>query len=179
MRWLLLVTLAACWTGAVAEPVPEPPAPKAREHANVDLEIKFRRTACFGMCPVYEVTLQHDGMLRYYGRTNVSQTGERTRRLTHAQMLELSRAVDHVEFFELDNSGHPQQHQGCTTVGGTTTCSFGRVVVCSDTSHSIVTVNRPRHNLSHTIDDAHCTDDNAAVPLEQRIEELVSPWVGR
>ena len=179
MRWLLLVTLAACWTGAVAEPEPEPPTPKASGHANVDLEIKFRRSACFGMCPVYEVTLQHDGVLRYYGRANVAQTGERTRRLTRAQMLELSRAVDHVSFFDLDDTGHPPQHQGCTTVGGTTTCSFGTSVVCSDTSHTIVTVSRPRHNLTHTIDDPHCSDDAAVEPLEQRIEELVSAWVGR
>jgi hypothetical protein len=179
VRWLLIATLAACWTGAVAEPEPEPPTPKPRVYTNDDLEIKFRRTACFGMCPVYEVTLQHDGMLRYYGRTNVAQTGERTRRLTRAQMLELSRSVDHVQFFELDDTGHPPQRQACTTVGGTTTCSFGRTVICSDTSHSIVTVSRPRHNLSHTIDDAHCSDDNAAAPIEQRIEELVSAWVGR
>jgi hypothetical protein len=177
VRWLLFVTLASCWTGTVAEP--ERPTPKAREHTNIDLEVKLRRTPCFGMCPVFEVTLQHDGLLRYYGRENVGQTGERTRRLTRAQMLELSRAVDHVQFFQLDDSGHQAQQQGCTTVGGTTTCSFHSFTVCSDTSHTILTVSRPRQNVSHTVDDAHCSDDGAAAPLEQKIEELVSAWVGR
>lgn len=179
MRSLVLTFVAACWTGTVPDPVPEPAAPRPREHTHVDLEVKLRRTPCFGMCPVFDVTIQHDGQLRYYGRQNVAETGERTRRLTRSQMIELSRAVDHVHFFELDDSGHEAQQQGCTTIGGTTTCSFRSFSVCSDTSHTVVTISRPKQNISHTIDDAHCTDDGSAVSLEQKIEELASPWVGR
>jgi Domain of unknown function (DUF6438) len=179
VRPLVLVVVAACWTGTVREPTPEPVAPKPREHGTVDLEVKLRRTACLGMCPVFEVTIQHDGRLRYVGRQNVAETGERTRRLTRSQMIELSRAVDHAHFFELDDTGHEAQQQGCTTIGGTTRCSFRSFSVCSDTSHTVITVSRPKQNISHTIDDAHCSDDGSAVTLEQKIEELAAPWVGR
>ncbi len=179
MRTFVWVFVTACWTGAVSEPASEPVAPKPREYASVDLEVKLRRTPCFGMCPVFDITIQHDGRLRYFGRQNVAEAGERTRRLTRSQMIELSRAVDRVHFFELDDSGHEAQQQGCTTIGGTTTCSFRSFSVCSDTSHTVVTVSRPKRNISHTIDDAHCSDDGSAVTLEQKIEALVSPWVGR
>jgi hypothetical protein len=179
LRSYVLIFVAACWTGTVPEPTPEPAAAKPRERTQVDLEVKLRRTPCFGMCPVFDVTIQHDGTLRYYGRQNVAETGERTRRLTRSQMIELSRTVDHVHFFDLDDSGHEVQQQGCTTIGGTTSCSFRSISVCSDTSHSVITISRPRQNISHTIDDAHCSDDGSAVTLEQKIEELASPWVSR
>lgn len=174
-----MLSLAACWTGTVPEPVPEPAATTSHARITIDLDIRLRRTPCLGMCPVYEVSIQHDGTVHYDGRQNVAETGERTRKLTRSQMIELSHVVDRVHFFELDDSGHQPQQPGCVTTGSTTTCSFRSITVCSDTSHTIVTISRPKQNISHTIDDAHCSDDGSAVTLEQKIEELAAPWVGR
>jgi hypothetical protein len=174
-----LVLLAGCWTGTVVEPQPEPVAAPKSQKMNIDLEVKLRQTTCLGMCPVYDVQIARDGVLHYTGRKNVAETGERSKKLTRQQMLELSRSVDHVHFFELDGSGHEPVQQKCTQIGNTTTCSLSSTTFCSDTSHSIVSVTRPRQSLFHTVDDAHCSDDSAIVPLEQKIEELVAPWVGR
>jgi hypothetical protein len=179
--WLLAI-VTACWTGPVPDPVaPDQPAPRT-PHRDVDLEIKLRRTACFGRCPVFDVSISHDGTLRYVGRQNVAEVGERSRKLTRGQMVVLARAVDHVHFFELDDQGHEPVDQGCRTIGTpqggtTTTCSFKSFSLCSDTSHTIVTVSRPRQGGTHTIDDAHCAEDGGAADLERRVEELVAPWV--
>jgi uncharacterized protein DUF6438 len=178
VRASLLVVLAGCWTGPVAEPVPEPVAQPRADRREVDLEIHLERSECFGRCPVYELTITSDGTLRYVGKKNVTEVGERTRRLARAEMLVLQRTVDHVHFFELDNFGHERADQGCTTVGNNTTCKFSSFTVCSDTSHTVLKVTRPRRKVTHQIDDAHCSDDGAAAPLEQRIEDLAQAWIG-
>ena len=175
--WLFLV-VAGCWTGPVAEPVPQPVDKPRGDHREVDLEIHLERGECFGSCPVFEITISPDGTVRYVGKKNVREIGERTRRLARAQMLDLQRVVDHVHFFELDQFGHERIEPGCKTVGKTTTCNFQSFTVCSDTSHTLLRVTRPRRHVTHQIDDAHCSDDGVAVPLEQRVEELAQAWIG-
>lgn len=175
--WLLLV--AGCWTGPVAEPIPEPVPSSHAAHRDVDLEIHLERTACFGRCPEFELDISPDGSVHFLGKRNVSEIGARTRKLSHAQMLDLQRSVDHVGFFELDQFGHRRRDQVCKTVGTTTTCQFSSFTVCSDTSHTILKVTRPRRHLTHQIDDAHCTDDGAVAPLEQMIEEVAQRWIAR
>ena len=156
---------------------PDQPEPKLRR--DVDLAIKLRRTECFGMCPVFDVSVDHDGTVHYLGRANVAVKGPRTRRVTRAQMQELALLVEHEHFFELDHSGHVASDNNCRSIGGSTTCTFQSFTVCSDTSHTLLTVSRPRRGGEHTIDDAHCNDDGAAEQLEQRVEDLVAPWIGR
>jgi hypothetical protein len=178
---LALVVLSvwtACWTGTVPDPAPpDQPEPKLRR--DIDLSIKLRRTECFGMCPVFDVSVDHDGTVHYVGRANVAVRGERTRRVTRAQMQELSQLVEREHFFELDRYGHMPSPDGCATTGHTTTCTFQSFTVCSDTSHTVLTVSHPRRGGEHTIDDAHCSDDGAAYQLEDRVEGLVAPWIGR
>lgn len=176
---LVFVSLcAACWTSAVPDPAPpDQPAPKPRR--DIDLAIVLRRTECFGRCPVFDVTVDPDGTVHYLGRANVAVAGERTRRIPRAQMQELALLVERGRFFELDRNGHVPSDNGCVTTGHTTTCSFQSFTVCSDTSHTVLTVSHPRRGREHTIDDAHCTDDGAAYQLEQRVEDLVAPWIGR
>lgn len=175
--WLIL--LAGCWTGAVAEPVPEPVDTPHADHRPVDLEIQLERTQCFGKCPVFEISVTPDGVVRFVGKKFTAVIGERTKRLARAQMLDLQRVVDRVHFFELDNFGHARRDPACKTVGNQTTCSFSTFTMCSDTSHTRLKVTRPKRHMTHQIDDAHCSDDGQATPLEQRIEELAQPWIGR
>lgn len=176
---LVFISLcAACWTAAVPEPAPpDQPAPKPRRE--IDLAIELRRTECFGKCPVFDVNVEPDGTVHYLGRANVAVVGERTRRIPRPQMQELAVLVERSRFFELDRSGHVPRDNACVTTGNTTTCSFQSFTVCSDTSHTVLAVRYPRRGREHSIDDAHCSDDGAAYQLEQRVEDLVAPWIGR
>ncbi|CAN5589912.1 hypothetical protein BH11MYX1_BH11MYX1_42840 [soil metagenome] len=174
--WLIL--LAACSTGPVAEPAQADGAPRAKPADKpADLAVEYRRTPCFGQCPIYQVTIQPSGMLRYFGRENVAVPGEQTKQLTRHQMHDLAKAIERSHFFRLDDQGNEPPDQSCRKPGGGT-CSFS-FSVCTDSPHTIITVTRPKRGGSHTIDDAHCTDTSAAEELERTIDTFVKSWVGQ
>ncbi|HEY0252651.1 MAG TPA: DUF6438 domain-containing protein [Kofleriaceae bacterium] len=175
MKRLALLVITSCWTGPVVEPLPvTTPAPEKPDH--FDLEITLQRTPCFGACPIFELGVHPDGTLRWYGRENVAVRGEKRRHLTRTQMKMLQRIVIEAEFFDLGDDGSPVPTNDCTKTPNGITCSFG-ATVCSDTSHSIVTVRTSQR--SKTIDDAHCTDGSPVLTLEQTLEDLAAPWIGR
>lgn len=174
----MLAGIAGCWTGPVAEPVPEPVQRPAGDVFDVDLEIVLVRTPCFGMCPVYELHIYPDGRVHWYGRDNVAERGERTKRLARPRMQQLKRAVDHAQFFSLSGDAHEPAQPSCTrTPGGGMSCSFTTFSVCTDTSHSIITV-RTRAREKR-VDDAHCDDDSAIGELEHQLESIAASWIGR
>jgi len=53
---------------------------------------QLARGACYGPCPVYEVTVMKDGTVKYTGKTFVITEGAAEKRLTREQLAEL-RAV--------------------------------------------------------------------------------------
>jgi len=164
MRAALALVVAACWTGAdapITAPVakPSPPAP-------VDLRISLERTACFGRCATYNVTIYGDGSVHWHGIANVRELGERKATIPRARLDALAAAVDRSRFFELDERGQPSIEESCTRVGNTTSCNFTNVRVCSDTSHAIVVVRR--NGRVHRIDDDHCE----STPLA-RLEDMI------
>jgi hypothetical protein len=178
MRWVstAFVVVAACWTGGdppAAETVARHPAPGPHVPAR-SLEVILKRTACFGMCPVYTVRIRGNGVVQWNGETNVARPGLRVAHVTPAELDELDRAIDAADFFELDDTGHAQAKPACIHDGNRTTCSFGAsIVICSDTSHAIVVVRRG--DQSHRVDDAQCSDQDT--PLS-RLETLIDRIAG-
>jgi len=71
-----LLLLAAC-AGAPAQPPPAAAAtvsPQASRPAPADgFELRMRRGACYGRCPVYEVVLHADGAVDYRGDGGIRQ----------------------------------------------------------------------------------------------------------
>ena len=71
LRVIVLTTaalLAACGSPPVGAPLPEMPA----------RGIRLERTACFGACPIYVVTLDSGGGARYRGEMYVTNVGTYT-----------------------------------------------------------------------------------------------------
>lgn len=64
----------------------------------------LERTPCFGRCPVYEVKIYEDGLLLYYGKRNVTDTGCRTRKLSKQELKNLKNDFSNSGFFEMANS---------------------------------------------------------------------------
>ena len=176
-----LILLVACWTGPVAQ-APTQADEAAREKRvdkPVDLAIEYRRTPCFGPCPIYQVAIKPAGTLVYFGRDNVAVPGQQQKHLTRRQMLELEKMVEHTHFFSLDDQGNAPADDSCRKPGGGT-CTFSfSFSFCTDTSHTVITVSQPKRGGSHTIDDAHCTDGRAAEPLERALDAYVRAWVGQ
>lgn len=75
------------------------PAPAKYKGVTITLE----RTACYGICPVYKLTIYGDGKVNYTGEKYVTTTGTET---THIPAQEVVRLVDkfyEVKYFTLQN----------------------------------------------------------------------------
>lgn len=69
-----------------------------------NVEIRLSRGACFGFCPVYEVTINGDGEVRYQGRNFVNVVGERTATISREDVARLVARFDAIGFNSLNDS---------------------------------------------------------------------------
>jgi hypothetical protein len=65
--------------------------------------ITLERTACYGTCPVYKVTLQSDGTVAYLGTQFVKVLGKRSHRISLNRFRQLARAIQRMNFFALES----------------------------------------------------------------------------
>ena len=66
--------------------------------------ITLERTACFGTCPVYKVTLLEDGTVSYEGWEHVRVPGTHTWKIDPAAVLALARDMEKAGFFEMKDA---------------------------------------------------------------------------
>ena len=88
---IVLLLSAGCARGAQTTPA-EP------------VEITLQRTACFGTCPEYTVTLKDDGTVVYAGRQFVKTPGEHTWKIEPAAVRALAREMEAAGFFDLQDA---------------------------------------------------------------------------
>ena len=55
--------------------------------------VSLSRSVCFGMCPVYEVTLYDDGTLEYEGKEYVKSIGHKTTTIDRAAIAKVKQAI--------------------------------------------------------------------------------------
>lgn len=91
--------VAACVP--ISRLTPEPNASPTTENSFADLVITLERTACYGTCPVYKLTITGDGTVTYVGRDFVTVKSEQTASLGTAQIQDLISAFDQANFFSL------------------------------------------------------------------------------
>ncbi|MBW4658399.1 MAG: hypothetical protein KME15_06975 [Drouetiella hepatica Uher 2000/2452] len=68
-----------------------------------DAVITLERTACFGTCPVYQLTVYGDGRVVYEGTAFVAVIGKRTAQISPEQVQQLVTAFETANFFSLEN----------------------------------------------------------------------------
>lgn len=166
----------ACWTGG-STPAAAPAPAMVRERP--PLELSLARGPCFGTCPVFEVAIRDDGRVEWLGKAHVAVLGLRTRQIERAALDALDRELEAARFFDRDPAGHLPRKPSCVRRGNTMSCSFVSETICSDTSHTILTVRRG--DRTHRIENAHCSDeDTALAALEAEILERagVADWIG-
>jgi hypothetical protein len=74
-------------------------APAAEGIQNV--EITLSRSACFGHCPAYTVSIRGDGSVTYEGGAYVNVTGRQTARISQAEVQRLVARFDEIGFNNL------------------------------------------------------------------------------
>lgn len=90
MRLPTALLLAALALGC-AETLPAPPATPTEPPptATADTLVSLRRTACYGRCPVYAVSVDGAGTVRYVGERHVRVAGARTATVDRAAVAAL------------------------------------------------------------------------------------------
>lgn len=83
-----------------------------------DVTITMRRTACFGMCPVYTVTIYGSGKIEFRGDNFVAKEGLHTDSIPPAEVNRLVHAFHEKKFFSM-NDRYENRH--VTDLPSTTT----------------------------------------------------------
>lgn len=81
---------------AIGGPVPTPTVAYRR--------IGLERTPCLGRCPVYTVIIEQDGAFVYDGVAHVERIGRHRGRVNTAQLAQVFRYIDEIDFFNLADS---------------------------------------------------------------------------
>jgi hypothetical protein len=88
---------------SLAAPSPHPArAPDAGSAEDNPLVARMSRTACFGTCPIYEVSVYADGTVEYEGHRFVKDEGKRTAKLTQSQLAQVRAAFEKAGFLKLE-----------------------------------------------------------------------------
>jgi len=98
------IFLAACLALAVIAPTlarADSSVPSAAGGSPV--MVTLERTACYGRCPIYKVTVLRDGTVRWEGERFVKTTGKATAKLPATAMSELAKAFARAGFFALQD----------------------------------------------------------------------------
>jgi uncharacterized protein DUF6438 len=158
-----LLYLASCARNQAASP----PADRSSESAATAPAITLERTACFGSCPVYTISVSRSGQVQYEGRAHVRRVGAATgtvpRERVDALLSELERG-GYFTFAERYTSPEP---------------ACGRYATDSPTALTSVTLAGRTKRITH---DYGCGGaPGALVVLERRIDEVLNSgqWTGR
>ena len=119
------------------------------QDSNADVAITLERTACFGSCPIYTVSILEDGTVLYNGERFVEVTGEQTSEIDPAIVAQMVQAFENAGYFEWD--------EDYTTM--------------TITDQPYITTSVTKDGETHTI--RHYTGDYSA-PLELSFLEL---WI--
>ena len=66
-----------------------------------DTLLKMERTVCFGTCPAYELTIQTNGKVIFYGKEFVEHKGEKTGDISQDNLDHLIKKIDESHFMQI------------------------------------------------------------------------------
>ena len=163
MAAAMLLGLASCArNGAESKP-----ADQSSHSVTSAPAITLERTACFGSCPVYTISVSPSGEVQYEGRAHVRKLGAATGKVPRERLDSLLSELDRGGYFtfaERYTSAEP---------------ACGRYVTDSPTIITSVTLRGRTKRITH---DYGCGGaPGALVVLEHRIDEALNSdqWTGR
>jgi hypothetical protein len=143
------------------------PAPSSAQSVAPTPVVTLERTACFGSCPVYILSVSAAGDVRFEGKAHTRLLGPVTARVPQARVDSLLYELDHAGYFsfaDLYTSAAP---------------ACGRYATDSPSAITTVTLRGKTKRIVH---DYGCgSAPGALVVLERRIDEVLESgrWTGR
>jgi hypothetical protein len=157
-----LLALAGCarnGSGSAAE--------RASESSASTPAITLERTACFGSCPVYTLSVSRTGEVAYQGKAHVRKLGTAAAKVPPQQVDQLLSELERGGYFDFaDRYTSPEP-------------ACGRYATDSPTTITSVTI---RGHTKRIVHDYGCGGaPGALVVLERRIDEALNSgqWTGR
>lgn len=107
---VMLVSMSACRKhkeAAAAESVSAPSEAVVAEpnvstpNAGPEVFATYERTPCFGMCPIFKLTIYTDGSAEYVGKNFVNLIGEYQTSVSKAQMARIVLVADGIKYFSM------------------------------------------------------------------------------
>jgi hypothetical protein len=160
----LILCLAACAPRTVAAP---PAERSSQAGAPTKPAVTLERTACFGGCPVYTLSVSPSGEVTYEGKAHVRRLGTATAQIPRQRLEALLVELEKAGYFSFANrytSAEP-------------TC--GRYSTDSPSAITSATFRGRTKRIEH---DYGCGKaPGALVVLERRIDEVLGSgqWTGR
>lgn len=161
---LVILCLVAC---APRKAVSPPAEDSAEANVVVRPAISLERTACFGGCPVYTISVSPAGQVTFEGRANVLQPGTATGQIPKQRLDSLLVELERAGYFGFA-SRYALSEPAC-----------GRYVTDQSSAISSVTLGGQTKRIEH---DHGCgAAPGALAVLEKRIDEVLGSdqWTGR
>lgn len=129
------------------------------------LTIQLERTACYGTCPAYAITIHGDGKVEYVGKKHVKVTDPREKQIDAATVKALVAKLSEAKFASI-----PDQYSGQT-------CTCRK---CTDFPSATIDVHTP--SGSHRVEHYHgcACAPKALFDLENGIDKAAGSqeWTG-
>jgi (2Fe-2S) ferredoxin len=87
---------------AVAD-VPVPPVPPSAPQEE-SIVIEYRRTPCFGTCPIFNFKVYESGRALYEGKNFVDMIGVYYTNVTPDQVQKIMRVAEQIKFFQMQDA---------------------------------------------------------------------------
>jgi hypothetical protein len=132
-----------------------------------DPVITLERTACFGGCPVYHLSVLTDGTVYYDGKAHVPRLGPDSARISPTQVQELVSEIEGAGYFSFPDRFTPNEP------------ACGRYATDSP---SVITSIRRQGKTKRIEHDYGCSGaPGALMVLEQKIDKIAGStrWTGR
>jgi hypothetical protein len=106
----VIATVLACVQARAGDRSPE--RTESEQDIPRDTVIVLERTACYGTCPIYKITISGDGSVVFEGRRFVKKTGTAKAAISQQQVRELLAEFEEIKFFDL-RSQYAEREDGC------------------------------------------------------------------
>jgi hypothetical protein len=129
--------------------------------------ITLERTACFGACPVYSISVSRDGTITYEGRAHVRHLGAATAQISPERVTALLSELEKAGYFSFAGRYTPAEP------------ACGRYSTDSPSTITSVQIRGRTKRIEH---DYGCGSvPGALTVMEQRIDEVLGSgrWTGR
>ena len=157
MKKYLLIVIVSCLVAVVAGIWAVNQTPTSGEQDEV--VITLERTACFGFCPVYTLTVQGDGTVVYEGIDFVRVKGRAEITITKEKVEQLVSEFKEVDYFSLNDKYNE------------------RTITDAPSVITSITIDGKTKTIEHYHGDFNAPEQ--LIELENRIDEIINSkqWI--